>query len=435
MSRQVFFSRRRSNARRVATLKVHALEARALPSIVVDVNAGQAVRTVNAHVLGINVNWWDTNLNTAQTAQMVEAAGLTMFRFPGGSSTDDWHFNAGPAYGGQGVSSSMASFISSVNGAGFVTLDYGSGSPQEAAAFLAYLNASPTNTTTIGTGEEWNDSTNSWMQVNWQTAGYWAGLRAAAPLAQDDGLNFLRLNRAAAFGFHYFEVGNEEYGSWETDHHGQGGDTAKPHDPATYVAFAKTFGNLAASIDPTISIGFDVGSVTSYFNNWTANILQQAATQGFTPGFLSDHSYVQAPGQESDSHLLLDTVSDPNNQDPNSPDDWALRAAGYRSVLNQYLGSKAAGVELLATEYNSVYANPGKQTTSLVNGLFAADSIGSLLETEYNAGLIWDLRNGWDTSNNNSSSLYGWRQGGDYGILGSPNGSAPSSGTYVPYPT
>src|SRR5262249_5446567 len=44
-------------------------------------------------------------------------------------------------------------------------------------------------------------------------------------------------------------------------------------------------------------------------------------------------------------------------------------------------------------------------------------------------------RNGWNTSNNNSSSLYGWRQGGDYGLLGSPNGTPPSSGTYVPYPT
>ena len=42
---------------------------------------------------------------------------------------------------------------------------------------------------------------------------------------------------------------------------------------------------------------------------------------------------------------------------------------------------RASHVELLATEFNSVYSNPGKQTTSLVNGLFVADSLGSLLET------------------------------------------------------
>src|SRR5262249_54774067 len=125
----------------------------------------------------------------------------------------------------------------------------------------------------------------------------------------------------------------------------------------------------------------------------------------------------------------------PNNQDPNNPFDWGLRAAGYRQLLNQKLGRKAGQVELLATEFNSVYANPGKQTTSLVNGLFVADSLGSLLQTEYNAGIVWDLRNSWETGNNTSSSLYGWRQGGDYGLLGSPNGSPPSTGTYVPYPS
>ena len=134
----------------------------------------------------------------------------------------------------------MASFVASVNGQAVVTLDYGSGSPQEAAAELAYLNAPVGSTTPIGDGPEWNDTTNSWQTVNWQTAGYWASLRAAQPLAVDDGLNFLRLGRTAPFDFDYFEVGNEEYGSWEIDHH------TVEHDPATYVAFAKQFQTYAA---------------------------------------------------------------------------------------------------------------------------------------------------------------------------------------------
>jgi hypothetical protein len=397
----------------------------------VTVDAGQVVRSVNANVLGVNVAWWDSHLNTTQTQQMVQAAGLTMFRFPGGSSSDEFHFNDPPSYSGKGTVASMASFIDSVGGVGMVTLDYGSGSPQEAAALLAYLNAPVGSSAVIGHGQEWDNSLHAWKDVDWQTAGYWAGLRAAAPLGQDDGLNFLRLNRPTPFGTHYFEVGNEVYGGWETDHHGQGGDTGKAHDPATYVAFAQQFATLAASIDPTISIGVDSGSDGNHpYTYWLDNVLQQGVIQGFTPNFVSDHSYMQGPYQESDSYLLLHTVSDPNNHDL----DWAVRASGYRTVLQQDLGSAADGVELLATEYNSVYSNPGKQTTSLVNGLFVADSIGSLLQTEYNGANVWDLRNGWDTGNNNSSSLYGWRQGGDYGLLGS-GGTPPSTGTYVPYPT
>jgi hypothetical protein len=361
---------------------------------------------------------------------MVQNAGLTMFRFPGGSSSDDFHFNAAPTYNGEGTDASMASFISSANGVGLATIDYGSGSSQEAAAFLAYLNAPVGNTTPIGNGQEWNDSTSAWQTVNWQNAGYWASLRASAPLAHDDGLNFLRLNHPAPIGIHYWEVGNEEYGSWEIDHH------TTQHDPATYIAFAKQFAGYAAQTDPTISIGLDVGSPGDY-SNWTANILQQSVAQGFTVGFLSDHNYVQAPGSESDTNLLLDTVSDTgsNPSDPGNPYDWAVRASKYETMLSQYLGSAGTKVELLATEFNSVYSNPGKQTTSLVNGLFVADSIGALLETPYDGADVWDLRNSYDTGNNNSSSLYGWRKGGDYGLIGSPGGSAPATGPYVPYPT
>ena len=389
----------------------------------VSVDVSQVVRQVNTQLLGVNTVWWDTNLDTSQTEQMVESAGLNLFRLPGGSSSDDFHFNEPPSYQGEGTIPSMASFVASVNGQAVVTLDYGSGSPQEAAAELAYLNAPVGSTTPIGDGQEWNDSTGQWQTIDWQNTGYWASLRAAQPLPVDDGLNFLRLGRTAPFDFDDFEVGNEEYGTWEIDHH-----TAE-HDPATYVAFAKQFQTYAASIDPSISIGIDSGSPDNSFDNWLPDVLQQSVAQGFTIGFISDHNYVQAPGSESDSTLLLDTVSDPN-----SPFDWAVRATDYTGLLNQYLGAAGQNVELLTTEFNSVYSNPGKQTTSLVNGLFIADSLGELLQTSYQGATVWDLRNGYDTNNNNSLSLYGWRDGGDYGLIGSP-GSAPDTGTYVPYPS
>ncbi len=89
----------------------------------------------------------------------------------------------------------------------------------------------------------------------------------------------------------------------------------------------------------------------------------------------------------------------------------------------------------MATEFNSNYGVEGKQMTSIVNGLFIADSIGSLLSSGYSGGLVWDLRNGWTTDGNNSPSLYGWRQGGDEGLIGSSSfNSPPSTGPYVAYP-
>ncbi|MFO0958282.1 MAG: cellulose binding domain-containing protein [Isosphaeraceae bacterium] len=424
--------RRRFQGRARRRPTVEALECRELPATI-GVDPSQVVRAVNNQVLGVNLAWWDSNLTTARTKQMVQDAGLTLFRFPGGSSSDEYHFADPPRYNGFNTAPNFAKLIESIGGKGMVTLNYGTGSPQEAAAFLAYLNGSTTNATVLGLGPKWNDSSQSWANADWKTAGYWAGLRAATPLAQDDGLNFLRIGHPAPFGFHYYEIGNEVYGSWETDHHGQGGVGGAPHDPATYVTYAKQFATYASAIDPSISIGIATGS-PGQENNWTRNVLTIGAQQGFVPGFLSDHHYMQAPGQENDATLLLNTSSGTGTQDPTNPMNWTARATAYRQLLQQALGSSASNVELLATEFNSVYAGPGKQTTSLVNGLFIADSLGSLLNASYDGANVWGLRNSFETGNNNSSNLYGWRLGGDYGLLGDPNYGAPASGAYTPYP-
>lgn len=404
------------------------------------VNAASVIDPVSTAQLGVNLTWWDNQLTTSQTQQMVSAAGLTAFRFPGGSSSDDFHFNVADNYGDSSAVTipQFAQFVQATKGVGLVTLDYGSGSPQEAAAELAYLEGSPTDTTVIGNGLEWSDSANAWETVNWHTVGYWASLRAATPLATDDGYNFLRIGQSAPFSnIIYWEVGNEEYGSWEIDHHGTPGpggvSTGAQHDPATYAAFAQSFAKYAAEIDPNILIGIDSGDPTGASdNNWTSNVLKAGLSLGFVPGFISDHSYMQAPGNESDRFLLQNTVTDPN-----SVLDWATRYSDYESMLKTDLGSQAGNVRVMATEFNSVYSNPGKQSTSLVNGLFIADSIGSLLGSGYTGGFVWDLRNGWSSSGeNNSPSLCGWRQGGDYGLLGDPNlNDPPSTGPYVPYPS
>jgi hypothetical protein len=407
------------------------------------VNVGTILHPVAANMLGINMVWWDTAAISAQTQQMVTAAGLQTYRFPGGSDSDDFHFNVQNNYGDSSAITipQFAEFIASAGGTGLVTLDYGSGSPQEAAAELAYLMGSPNDTTAIGSGLEWNDSTGKWQTVNWQTAGHWASLRAASPISLNDGLNFARIVHPAPFtSIKFWEVGNEQYGSWEIDHHGtatpSGASTGAQHDPATYVAFASRFSALAAQILakaglPGISIGIDSGDPTGASDkNWTKNVLTIGKAGGFVPGFISDHSYMQGPGNENDSFLLNQTVSNAN-----SNLDWSTRYGLYESLLQQTLGSQAGSVAVRATEFNSVYSNPGKQSTSLVNGLFVANSLGSLLDSGYTGGYVWDLRNIWSTKYNNSNLLYGWREGGDYGVLGLPGqNNPPVTSTYVPYP-
>ena len=407
---------------------------RMLSTTTINAAAVAANATANpASLLGVNLAYWDDQLTTAQTQQMTAAAGLNEFRFPGGSAADDFHFNVADNYSDSAANTipAFAQFIQAVGGTGIVTLDYGSGSPQEAEAEIAYLLGSPTDSTVIGNGQEWNDSTSNWQTANWQSVGYWAGLRAANRLAEDDGLNFLRLGQSAPFsGIKSYEVGNEEYGDWEVDHH------TAPHDPATYAAFAEAIRQFVTVTDPalkSILIGIDSGDPTgTQYGDWTTDVLSDGLSDGYVPDYISDHSYMQEPGDESDSALLNDTVSDTA-----SMLDWTTRYSDYQALLKQTIGAaKAAAVQIWATEFNSVSYDPGKQTTSLVNGLFIADSLGSLMESGYSGGYVWDLRNDYDNSNNNSSSLYGWRDAGDYGLIGDPNNSdPPATGPYVPYPS
>jgi hypothetical protein len=148
-------------------------------------------------------------------------------------------------------------------------------------------------------------------------------------------------------------------------------------------------------------------------NGWSAVMLATLKKLGITPDFVVYHRYEQGPGGENDTFLL------------NSAKTWPNDAASIRQILNDYLGRDADRVEINCTENNSVFTNPGKQTTSLVNGLFMADSLGNIMKTEFTAFFWWDLRNG-PNGGNNSSLLYGWRKYGDYGIVNSASPAGPA---------
>ena len=127
---------------------------------------------------------------------------------------------------------------------------------------------------------------------------------------------------------------------------------------------------------------------------------------GVTPDFVIGHRYPQGlSGWENDAHLLRSTGR------------WTADAVALRRQLKTYFGAASSNVEVLCTENNSIGEKTGKQTTSLVNALYLADSFGQIAQTEFNSWLWWDLRNYHETNCNNSPALYGWRPYGDHGIM------------------
>jgi hypothetical protein len=224
-------------------------------------------------------------------------------------------------------------------------------------------------------------------------------------------------------------VGNENYGTWEND------SNVYPHDPYTYATRAAQYITQMKVVDPTIKIGVPVvtgednndngysshpaynARTGTYHNGWTPVVLATLKSLGATPDFLIYHVYPEY-GSDSDPALLQDSAN------------WAPDAANLRQQISDYSGTGGTNIELLCTENNADAGNQGRQSTSIVNGLYLADSLAQLEKTEFNSFIWWDLRNGQDTSGDFDPSLYGWRTYGDLGIIGNANTRYPTFFTF-----
>jgi hypothetical protein len=350
----------------------------------VSVNATNPVRTVDARVFGINTAAWDGDLDTASTISVLTNMNNQALRWPGGS-WGDIYFMTNQQMG----NSSTLNFVhvaTNTHAQVFFIVNYGSGNTNQAAAWVKYFNV-----------------------TNHCYVKYW-------------------------------EVGNENYGSWEQDNNTNtayfGQEVA--HDPWTYAMRFKDYYSAMKAVDPTIKIGaVAVPDEVSYTNNmnhpavnpvtgttnygWTAVMLNTMRTNGATPDFLIEHNY--APG-DGDTYNLLWTKS------------WLSDAVNLRQIVNDYLSSSVAtNVELVDTEFGP---EGDKQWISLVGGLFAADAIGKILQTEFNAFLWWDLRNGQAVVTNSDNALYGWRTNSSGSILTDEgcltgNVAPPNSNCYPSY--
>ena len=226
-------------------------------------------------------------------------------------------------------------------------------------------------------------------------------------------------------------VGNEINGTWEYD------TNRRAHSPVQYAIHWTNFAARMKAVNAGIRVGvygtwdendfptYVSNSVNTNFNAWVTNPVAMTTNRGWSavlcqklaswnrpPDFWELHYYAGTPvaGRESD-YWLLQTVE---------KERQAVEAT--RKMLCDYFGGAAgSNIAIHVTENNSSGYNPGKQTVSLVNGLYACDMFGQALLADADALIWWDLHNGPETNYNNSSTVFGWRNYGSYGVLGSGN--------------
>src|SRR5208337_3388498 len=252
------------------------------------------------------------------------------------------------------------------------------------------------------------------------------------------------VNKTNNCRFKYWEVGNECYGTWETD------SNVVPHDPYTYATNAVAYIQQMKAACPEVPIKVGVVVVPgegTYSNNanhfainprthatnygWTPIVLSQMANLGVLPDFLIHHFYWQdtpygwtpTAGSPDSDPLLLQVAGNPS---PLNWSDWASAAANLRQQITDYIGPAGTNIELCVTENNSDAGAMGRQSTSLVNALYLADSAGQLMKTEFRSYLWFDMHDGGDTAGDLDPTIYGWRPDGAYGILSWSNTPYPA---------
>jgi hypothetical protein len=168
----------------------------ALPSAARAASAGAATatavpvaKTLSAAPLGINVGPWDYAYSMAGSAAIIQsllkAAGVRQLRYGGGSSADtyDWQtntsiqgclpYNATASFTSSCASSQSLSFgqfsrqARALGASSFVTVNYGSGTPAEAAAWVKAAKGPGQN---VALWEVGNESYGCW-EVNNELAG------------------------------------------------------------------------------------------------------------------------------------------------------------------------------------------------------------------------------------------------------------------------
>ena len=372
-------------------LSAHAASATAAQ---VTINTSQSSGTLTTASKGLNTAVWDGNLLDSAASTEVKNAGVSLLRYPGGSTSDVYHWQSNTTVPGQSstnVNNTFDAFMGMAQNVGaqaMITVDYGAGTPQEAAGWVQYANKGG--------------------------AGY------SGPVPTYAGGS----STGHTYGIKYWEIGNEQYGdgtygsSWEYNNN--------THGPAAYAANVVTYSQAMKAVDPSIKIGL----VVTTPNNWPDGVTNSSSPQPWNTTVLSNacssidfviaHWYPQGPGSESDATLLSSTSQ------------IASMVSTLRSEINQYCGSHASAVQIMVTETNSVSYNPGKQTVGLVNALYLADDYMSWLENGVANVDWWTLHNGPVGGTNNSSSLYGTAQYGDYGVLSDAGCTSTTSGICEP---
>lgn len=347
-------------------------------NVTVNINTADIITKIPQSIFGNNAVSWMTQIVTEPTLMSyLTNYHSHIFRFPGGSISDLYFWNT-PAYT---TRADIPTNLLDENGNN-ITPNYWSGKV--------------TDNWTISVDNYYNmlqqTGNQGMITVNYGYARYGTSanpVAAAAHLAAD----WVRYDNGRT---KYWEVGNENFGSWEA---GYRINTATNQDGQSQLMSGKLYGDhFKIFADSMRQAAKETGKpiyisavimelapasyVASNLQTWNADVMQHA---GSSPDYYSVHSYFTPYQQNSDPATIL-----------NSP--AAVESAIMSYVKSSLTNGGIAQKPVALTEWN-IFAEGSSQEVSNINGLHAILVMGEGLKNKFGMAARWDLANGWNNGN------------------------------------
>ncbi len=326
-------------------------------TVKVSINTGKHIFNINPYLYGLNVARWDEDLFPGLARDMlmdcdrdairkVKDAGFTVLKYPGGNDADHYIWNSPDNSAGEMNTDEYAAFLNAVGAEGFVTVNFNE-SPELAADWVRYC------------------------------------------------------NKVKCYDIKYWEVGDEQWGSWARGH------TTPEKYAERFIEFAKAM----KAVDPTIKIAANV-KPSDDPNDWTYRVLKMAGNYIDMVTF----SYYPLTNKNENADLLFASIYNYRH------DYETIRHALEETlpIVDPVNGKgKADSMWIIDVGYNSISGYPGPITLSIANALWVADMVGTMAELGEQMSCYWALHNSYPP------------RGGDYGILSENGKNTPSYNYYV----
>lgn len=356
--------------------------------VVVDVDDATPIPP---ELLGTNVPAWlgPERLGDPDFVDAVREVRTTLVRMPGGSWSNvyDW---LGCELGDEDTCvfdeparpSDFAAFLTETRLEGMWTVSANS-TAESAAALVAFFNGETGDDREIGVDRD---------GVDWQTVGYWAGLRESG-------------GHPAPIGITWWEFGNEVYGGRPETGGSEcasfGWEEVWTCDGTEYVTGTDDQdGYLAVraamrSVDPSISVGAVGIGRPGEWSSWGDEV-------------------IAAAGDDLDFYVVHEYGFD---RSPDADEAAARPAELWEPLIAEVDAALGDGTPVGVTEYNLVSfeaADTEQTMTTVMNALYIADSIGRMARAGVDVAAQWNFANGVTGS------------GTDYGLV--------DADTYEPLP-